>query len=66
VPDDFVFVPKHKSNAYYVAEDPGARLGITAGALHSGPMAAGSKRGLEGGAPHADELGDDDGGGVEG
>lgn len=64
MPDDFVFVPKHKSNAYYVAEDPGARLGITAGALRQAP-AGGAAAGGWGHAAAGDEDGDAFGG-VEG
>lgn len=55
VPDDFSFVPKHKSNSYYVAEDPGARVAISAAAVHGG---AGAKRDREGD--------DDDSGEAEG
>ena len=58
MPDDFVFVPKHKSNAYYVAEDPGARLGVTAGALRQAPGG--------GGGWAAAAAGADEEGGVEG
>lgn len=55
VSDDFVFVPKHKSNGYAV-EDPAGRGAITAAALRGGgkrPFGAGPG-------------GDDDGGEAEG
>jgi hypothetical protein len=60
VPDDFAFVPKHKSNSYYVAEDPGARVAISAAALHGTAGGAGAKRGRDG------EGDDDDSGEAEG
>jgi tRNA-dihydrouridine synthase 3 len=44
VPDDFVFVPKHKSNSYAVDDAPGARVGVTAPAGKGAWGAAGQKR----------------------
>ena len=80
VPSDFSFLPKHKSNSYYVAEDPAARVGISAASLRgpsssssssSGMAVGGGKRG-RGGAGGMDEDGrgysieDDEGGEAEG
>ena len=50
VPSDFLFVPKHKSNSYYVTEDPGARVGISAAALRASSSSSSSGAGSLGGA----------------